>query len=317
MHGSQRFRVLDGPSQLIGQLLRVVVLVEETVHALGHKPGGAGVLGYDGGLAENQPLGDEGGHGVIPGGTHHAVALLHQGFDLRALQPLAVENGLGVVPYQTVHGAVHSLVGGFAHKEENGFFPYRRGQQPDGIAEDIRALAVLQRAYRHKEGTPPGKADVIAGKLLGGVVRQTVDQLLNGKIRPDGVHGGGGVGAYGADVDIFAQLLRNLVGDEGVARKGIVQPPQHRHEGAVQGVHHRRFHHRVGQHKVCAGGQPPQGAGSNAVRAGDHSGSGFQKQRQRAFVRRPQHHHLKTQAAQHRHGAYQHDGRAGHGQLVA
>ena len=195
--------------------------------------------------------------------------------------------------------------------------PHRRGQQPDGIAEDIRPLAVLQRAHRHKEGTPSGKADVIAGELLGGVVRQTVDQLLDFKIRPDGVHGGGGVGAYGADVDIFAQRLGDAVRDEGVACKGIVQPPQHRHKGAVQGVYHRRFHHRVGQHKVCAGGQPPQGAGSNAVRAGDHSGPGIQKQRQRAFVRRPQHHHLKAKVAQHRHGAYQHDGRAGHGQLVA
>mgnify|MGYP000736079944 CR=1 FL=1 len=56
-------------------------------------------------------------------------------------------------------------------------------------------FAVFQRAYRHKEGTPPGKADVIAGELLGCIVRQTVDQLLDGKIRPDGVHGGGGVGA--------------------------------------------------------------------------------------------------------------------------
>ena len=57
------------------------------------------------------------------------------------------------------------------------------------------------------------------------------------------------------------------------------------HEARQQRLRHNRgFHHRVGQHKVCAGGQPPQGAGSNAVRAGDHSGSGIQKQRQRAFV---------------------------------
>ena len=294
MHGGQRFRVLDGPGQLVGQLLRVVVLVEEAVHTLGHQPGGAGVLRYDGGLAEDQSLGDEGGHRVIPGGAHHAAALLHQGFYLRALQPLAVENGLGIVPHQAVHGVVHPLVGGFAHKKEGSFFPHCRGQQPDGVAEDVRTLAVFQRAYRHKEGTPPGKADVIAGELLGCIVRQTVDQLLDFKIRPDGVHGGGGVGAYGAEVHVFAQRLGDAVGDEGVARKGIVQPPQHRHKGAVQGVHHRCFHHRVGQHKVCAGGQPPQGAGSNAVRAGDHSGPGVQKQRQRAFIRGPQHHHLKA-----------------------
>ena len=175
MHGGQRLRVFDGPGQLVGQLLRVVVLVEEAVHAFGHQPGGAGVLRYDGGLAEDQSLGDEGGHGVIPGGAHHAVALLHQGFDLRALQPLAVENGLGIVPHQAVHGVVHPLVGGFAHKKEGSFFPHCRGQQSDGVAEDVRTLAVLQRAYRHKEGTPPGKADVIAGELLGCIVRQTVD----------------------------------------------------------------------------------------------------------------------------------------------
>ena len=131
------------------------------------------------------------------------------------------------------------------------------------------------------------------------------------------MHGGGGVGAYGADMDIFAQRLGDAVRDEGVARKGIVQPPQHWYKGAVQGVHHRRFHHRVGQHKVCAGGQSPQGTGGNAVRAGDHGGTGVQKQLQRALVRRAQHYYLKAKAAQHRHGAYQHDGRAGHGQLVA
>lgn len=69
---------------------------------------------------------------------------------------------------------------------------------------------MFQRAYRHKEGTPPGKADVIAGELLGCIVRQTVDQLLDGKIRPDGVHGGGGVGAYGAEVHVLPSALGML-----------------------------------------------------------------------------------------------------------
>ena len=83
VHGSQHLRVLDRPSQLVGQLLRVVVLVQKAVHALGHKSRRAGVLRYDGGLAEDQTLGDKGRHGIIAGSAHHAIALLHQGFHLR------------------------------------------------------------------------------------------------------------------------------------------------------------------------------------------------------------------------------------------
>ena len=36
-HGSQLFRVLDGPDQPLGQLFGVIVLVDETVHALGRR----------------------------------------------------------------------------------------------------------------------------------------------------------------------------------------------------------------------------------------------------------------------------------------
>ena len=137
--------MFNGVLQQDSQLLRVVVVVNEAVPPLGDEPGGAGVLRYDGRLAEDQTLGDKGGHGVIAGGAHHTGALIHQGLDLRAFQPLAVEHRLWVIPHQTVHGVVHPLVGGFAHKEEGGFFPHRRGQQPDGIAEDILKEFLLER----------------------------------------------------------------------------------------------------------------------------------------------------------------------------
>ena len=131
------------------------------------------------------------------------------------------------------------------------------------------------------------------------------------------MHGSGGVGADRADMDVGFQCLRDLVGDERIAGKGVMQPPQHRHKRAVEGAHGRSFHHGVGQHEIHAGGQPPQRRTHHAVALGDNGGSGVQKQRQGAFVRRPKDDHLKAHAAQHRHGADQHDGRAGHGQLVA
>ena len=131
------------------------------------------------------------------------------------------------------------------------------------------------------------------------------------------MHGGGGVGADGADLHIVFQCFRDLMRDEGVACKGVVQPPQHRHEGSVQGAHGGGFHHRVGQHEVGTGGKAPQRRVHHAVASGDDGGPGVQEQRQRALVRRAQHHHFKAHAAQHGHGAHQHDGRTGHGQLVA
>ena len=105
--------------------------------------------------------------------------------------------------------------------------------------------------------------------------------------------------------------------NERVACKGIVQPPQHRHEGAVQGAHGGSLYHGVGQHKIGTGGKAPQRRVHHAVAAGHYGGTGIQKQRQRAVVRRAKHHHFKAHAAQHRHGTCQHDGRTGHGQLVA
>ena len=77
-HGGQLFRVFNGVLQQDSQLLRVVVVVNEAVPPLGDEPGGAGVLRYNGRLAEDQTLGDKGGHGIIAGSTDQTGALLHQ-----------------------------------------------------------------------------------------------------------------------------------------------------------------------------------------------------------------------------------------------
>ena len=53
-HGGQLFRVFNGVLQQDSQLLRIVVMVDEAVPPLGDEPGGAGVLRYDGRLAEDQ-----------------------------------------------------------------------------------------------------------------------------------------------------------------------------------------------------------------------------------------------------------------------
>ena len=270
----------DGIFQRLRQQVRVVILVNEAVHALGDEPGGAGVFRHDGRLAEDQALGDEGGHGVIAGGAHHAGALVHQGFDLRALQPLAVEHGVRVVLHEGVHGVLDVFIGGLAHKEEGRFLPHFGLQQADGVAEDVLAFAGLEGAYGDEQRPPARIGDVVDGEGLLRVVRQAVDELFDGKIRPDGVHGGGGVGADGADLHIVFQRFRDLVRDEGVACKGVVQPPQHRHEGSVQGAHGGGFHHRVGQHEVGTGGKAPQRRVHHAVAAGDDGGPGVQEQRQ-------------------------------------
>ena len=55
-HGGQLFRMQDSMLQHLCQLIRVVVFVHKAVHALGDQPGGAGVLRYDGRLAEDQSL---------------------------------------------------------------------------------------------------------------------------------------------------------------------------------------------------------------------------------------------------------------------
>ena len=208
-------------------------------------------------------------------------------------------------------------VGSLAHKEEGGLFPHLRRQQADGFAVDVLPLAHLHGAHRDKQGPPAGIAQVVAREALAGVVGQAVDQLLHLEFGPHRVHGGGGVGAHSGNVHVVGQLLGNLVGDEGIACKGVVQPPQHRYEAAVQGAHGRGFHHRVGQHKVCAGSQLPQGGRGHAVAAGDHSSSGLQKERQGTLVRGAQHHYFIAKTAQHRDGAHQHDGRTGHGEFMA
>ena len=105
--------------QHLCQLIRVVVFVHKAVHALGDQPGGAGVLRHDGGLAEDQALGDEGWHGIIAGSAYHAGALIHQGFDLGPFQTLAVENGVRVVLHQCIHGVLQALVRRLAHEQES------------------------------------------------------------------------------------------------------------------------------------------------------------------------------------------------------
>ena len=105
--------------QHLCQLIRVVVFVHKAVHALGDQPGGAGVLRHDGGLAEDQALGDEGGHGIIAGSAYHAGALIHQGFDLGPFQTLAVENGVRVILHQCIHGVLQALVRRLAHEQES------------------------------------------------------------------------------------------------------------------------------------------------------------------------------------------------------
>ena len=143
-HGGQFFRVIDGPCQTLRQLFGVVVLVDEAVHPLGDESGGAGVLRHDGGLAEDEALGDEGGHGVVAGGADEAGALSHQALDLVPGQPLDVEDVVGAVRRQAAHGVHHLRLGGLAHKEEGGFFHRLRRQQPDGLAEDVLPLPVLE-----------------------------------------------------------------------------------------------------------------------------------------------------------------------------
>ena len=201
-HGGQLFRVFNGVLQQDSQLLRVVVLVEEAVHALGDQAGSAGVLRHDGRFAEDQPLGDKGRHGVIPGSAHDAAALRHQGFDLRAFQPLAVEDVFRAFLHQGGYMGKDVLVRILAHEQEGCLCPDVRRQAADGLTEDVLALAHLHGADRHKEWTPARIAQVVAWEGLLGVIRQAVDERPDLELGPHGVHGGGGVGADRADVHV-------------------------------------------------------------------------------------------------------------------
>ncbi len=187
------------------------------------------------------------------------AALLHQGFDLRALQPLAVENVGRIVRRQGVDGVLHPLSAALPTKRKAAFSRTAAGSRRMALQKMSCPLRVLQRAYRDKEGPPAGKADVVAGessRLHSPADRRSAARWRNAAGPSAWRRWRGSRPRRGAR---WAPAPWGSVGDEGVARKGIVQPPQHRHKGAVQGAHGGGFHHRVGQHKVCAGGQPPQG----------------------------------------------------------
>ena len=131
------------------------------------------------------------------------------------------------------------------------------------------------------------------------------------------MHGVGGVAADGVEPDVFAQLSGDLVGDVGVACKGIVEPPEHRHPRTAQGADGPGLHDGVGQNEVGAEGQPPEQGRLDTALAGDDGSSRLEEERHGAAVLRAEDDHFVAHAAQHRHGAHQHDGRTGHVQQVA
>ena len=309
--------MLDGVLQQDSQLLRVVVVVNEAVPPLGDEPGGAGVLRHDGRLAEDQTLGDKGGHGIIAGSADQTGALLHQALDLVTGEPLAVVHVFRVVCGQGADGIHHLLVSGLAHKEEGGLLPYLGRQQADGLAEDIVALAALKGAHRGKQRAAAVVAQIGADKVLCRVIRQAVDERPDLELGPHGAHGVGGVVAHRVDPDILSQLGGDLVGNVGIACKGIVEPPQHRYGGAAQGTDSPGHDHRVDNDEVGTEGHAPGIGDIAAGRPGDDRGPGIQEEMQGATVTGAQHKYLIPHAAQHRHGAYQHDGRAGHIQHMA
>ena len=307
----------DGPLQNGGQLFRVVVRVGETIHPFGDETGGAGVFRHDGGFSEDEALGDEGGHRVVAGGADEAGALLHQILDLIPAEPLAVEDVGRVFGGQGADGVHHLLVGSFAHEEEGCFFPHGVGQQADSLAEDVLPLPALERADRGEEGLVGGVAQVAAGEILSGIVRQAVDEGADVELGADRVHGGGSVFADRVELHIGRNVLGDLVRDVGVARKGIVEPPEHRHRRVAQGADNAGLDHGVGQHEVGAERQSPEGVRGGAARAGDDGGSGIHEELERAGIVRAEDHDLIAHAAEHRHGADQHDGGTGHIQHMA
>jgi len=155
------------------------------------------------------------------------------------------------------------------------------------------------------------------GEFLGGIVRQAVDERPDVELRPHRVHGVGGVAADGIDPDVLSQLFGDLVGDMGVAREGVVEPPEHRHPCPAQGTDSPGLDDSVGEDEVGAEGQPPQQGRLDAAAPGDDDSPGFEEERHRAAVLRAEDDHLVAHAAQHRHSADQNDGRAGHVQQVA
>ena len=103
----------------------------------------------------------------------------------------------------------------------------------------------------------------------------------------------------------------------GIACKGIVEPPQHRHGGAAQGTDGPGHDHRIDDDEVGTEGHAPGIGDIAAGRPGDDRGPGIQEEMQGAAVTGAQHKYLIPHAAQHRHGTHQHDGCAGHIQHMA
>ena len=103
----------------------------------------------------------------------------------------------------------------------------------------------------------------------------------------------------------------------GIACKGIVEPPQHRHGGAAQGTDGPGHDHRIDDDEVGTEGHAPGIGDIAAGRTGDDRGPGIQEEMQGAAVTGAQHKYLIPHAAQHRHGTHQHDGCAGHIQHMA
>ena len=102
-----------------------------------------------------------------------------------------------------------------------------------------------------------------------------------------------------------------------VARKGIVEPPEHRHAGIAQGPEHPPADHGVDNDEIGAEGQPPQSRGGNTPCPGDNGGTGVPEQLQRTVVTGAQHRHFIAHAAEHGHGAHHHDGGTRHIQHMA
>ena len=70
------------------------------------------------------------------------------------------------------------------------------------------------------------------------------------------------------------------MGDVGVACKGIVEPPQHRHGGAAQGTDSPGHDHRVDDDEVGTEGHAPGIGDIAAGRPGDDRGPGIQEEMQ-------------------------------------
>ncbi len=131
------------------------------------------------------------------------------------------------------------------------------------------------------------------------------------------MHGVGGVAADGVEPDVFSQLSGDLVGNVRVARKGIVEPPEHRHPCIAQGTERPGADHSVGEDESAQRASPPQQGRLDAAAPGDDDSPGFKEERHGAAVLRAEDDHFVAHAAQHRHSADQHDGRTGHVQQVA